>query len=181
MKCKFKVGDKVQFTSTSIPTLGTYVVDALTEDGDKIYLIDGSCGYAPEQLRLVEGCESIITPPLSECNERSLISMDKKYTCNGKPMRVLCVDRTGEGTSSAVVAMHERSGVITYFDKYGNNILKCCSNLVEVRDRIKRTVWVNVYPNTNSTSVHASKADAERVCRLACVKLVIDVEEGEGL
>tara|TARA_R100000951_G_scaffold105676_1_gene99626 strand:+ start:37 stop:360 length:324 start_codon:yes stop_codon:yes gene_type:complete len=107
--------------------------------------------------------------------------MDKKYTCNGKPMRVLCVDRTGEGTSSAVVAMHERSGVITYFDKYGNNILKCCSNLVEVRDRIKRTVWVNVYPNTNSTSVHASKADAERVCRLACVKLVIDVEEGEGL
>ena len=56
-------------------------------------------------------------------------------------------------------------------------------DLIEVRPRIKREVWVNVYPNMDG-GAHRSKESADlnaRVGRIACVKLTIDVEEGEGL
>lgn len=55
-------------------------------------------------------------------------------------------------------------------------------DLIEVKPRIKREVWVNVYPGY----VHSflSKHDAEcgrfSTC-IACVRLTIDCEEGEGL
>jgi hypothetical protein len=66
-------------------------------------------------------------------------------------------------------------------------------NLVEVKPRIKRTVWVNLY--NNCTSSHSTKKIADTndcSCgradfndrggvRLACVKVKIDCEEGEGL
>lgn len=60
-------------------------------------------------------------------------------------------------------------------------------DLIEVKPRIKREVWVNVYRNENGLDVsrpQASKVDADRAgCRdrIACVKLTIDCEEGEGL
>jgi len=58
----------------------------------------------------------------------------------------------------------------------------CC--LVEVRPRIKRTVWVNVYPSQAADVVHPSREVACREAvadRVACVKVEIDCEEGEGL
>jgi hypothetical protein len=57
-------------------------------------------------------------------------------------------------------------------------------NLVEVKPRIKRTVWVNVYTYQHSEIVHPSHEVANREAvkgRLACVKVEIDCEEGEGL
>ena len=56
-------------------------------------------------------------------------------------------------------------------------------NLVEVKPRIKRTEWLNIYPNGVLTN-YASKGEAD-ICaasyRIACVKVEIDCEEGEGL
>lgn len=55
-------------------------------------------------------------------------------------------------------------------------------DLIEGRPRIKREVWVNVYPKCSS--IHHSKGEADDVAalhRIACVKLTIDCEEGEGL
>ena len=57
------------------------------------------------------------------------------------------------------------------------------SDLIEVRPRIKRTVWLNLYGPESQTSHHSRKqADDERTddC-LACVRVEIDCEEGEGL
>ncbi len=58
-------------------------------------------------------------------------------------------------------------------------------DLIEVRPRIKREVWVNVYPLhvsvTYETKADADKGAYQQVNRIACVKLVIDCEEGEGL
>lgn len=59
----------------------------------------------------------------------------------------------------------------------------CSSDLIEVRPRIKREVWVNVYPNQEK-GAHRTKESADlnaNVGRIACVKLTIDCEEGEGL
>ena len=57
------------------------------------------------------------------------------------------------------------------------------SDLIEVKPRIKREYWVNVYENRVS-SMYPTKQDANCVAdknRIACVKVVIDCEEGEGL
>jgi len=59
-------------------------------------------------------------------------------------------------------------------------------DLIEVKPRIKREVWANVYRGreTDWVTMHDERdeADAERRGqRIACVKLTIDVEEGEGL
>ena len=59
------------------------------------------------------------------------------------------------------------------------------SDLIEVKPRIKREVWVNVYPAfLDSDMVHSTKRMADQEAapdRIACVRLTIDVEEGEGL
>ena len=57
-------------------------------------------------------------------------------------------------------------------------------DLIEVKPRIQREVWVNVYPD-GLLCYHDNRIAADRsgkACgRIACVKLVIDCEEGEGL
>jgi len=57
-------------------------------------------------------------------------------------------------------------------------------DLVEVKPRIKRTYWVNLYPNKDYINAHSSRAGADGAAsseRIACVKREIDCEEGEGL
>ena len=58
-------------------------------------------------------------------------------------------------------------------------------DLIEVKPRIKREVWVNVYPLhvsvTYETKADADKGAYQQVNRIACVKLTIDCEEGHGL
>ncbi len=54
------------------------------------------------------------------------------------------------------------------------------------RERIKREWWVNVYPKDSGIrdQFHYDKKDAARAsasCRIACVPITIDCEEGEGL
>lgn len=57
-------------------------------------------------------------------------------------------------------------------------------DLIEVKPRIQREVWLNIYGNDTDWCVHNSRADADRhsaADRIACVKLTVDCEEGEGL
>ena len=57
-------------------------------------------------------------------------------------------------------------------------------DLIELKPRIKRTVWANLYLDGRITLGHPSKEDADKCAdrgRLACVKVEIDCEEGEGL
>jgi len=66
-----------------------------------------------------------------------------------------------------------------YFNGFDTHDL----DLIEVKPRIKREVWVNVY-NRNILGAYGSRemADANSARgRIACVKLTIDCEEGEGL
>lgn len=55
-------------------------------------------------------------------------------------------------------------------------------DLVEVKPRIKRTVWINIYPQTATGYPSKETADFEAdQDRIACVCKEIDCEEGEGL
>ena len=55
-------------------------------------------------------------------------------------------------------------------------------DLVEVRPRHKRTVWINMYPG-GGASMHLSRelADDYGFKRHSCIEHTFDFEEGEGL
>jgi hypothetical protein len=52
-------------------------------------------------------------------------------------------------------------------------------DLIEVSPRHKRTVWLHVFKN--STVCATEEAYYEITNRLACIKVELDFEEGEGL
>jgi len=57
-------------------------------------------------------------------------------------------------------------------------------DLIEVKPRIQREVWVNVYPGCVGPFIFDCKEAADAQAgepRIACVKVIIDCEEGEGL
>ena len=54
-------------------------------------------------------------------------------------------------------------------------------DLIEVKPRIKREVWVNVYREEVRVYSCREYADSAAGRRIACVKLTIDCEEGTGL
>jgi len=113
-----------------------------------------------------------------------LVSIDKTY-------------KTKCGCDVKIYAIHEDQYIIhgAYFEGgswtqaswkldgthlYPNRVL----NLVEVKRRIKRTYWVNLYQNIDYVMAYSSKEKADYAAspdRIACVKREIDFEEGEGL
>ena len=61
-------------------------------------------------------------------------------------------------------------------------------DLINIPERIKREVWINVYPEGSSidggVSPYSQKSKADEYAhreRLACVRVVIDCEKGEGI
>jgi hypothetical protein len=57
-------------------------------------------------------------------------------------------------------------------------------DLIEVRSRHKRTVWINVYSEEWDWCTADSKEEADRNAsddRIACIKVELNFEEGEGL
>lgn len=112
-----------------------------------------------------------------------LISMDKQYrTRDGETVKILTVSRKGSYPVIALIGNEER---IQTFSRTG----QCCINvvgnddLIEVKPRIKQDVWINVYSRENLYT-YSTKEEADISAgskRIACVKIEIDCEHGEGL
>jgi hypothetical protein len=119
-----------------------------------------------------------------------MISMDKQYrTRSGNEVRIYATD--GADLSSLPHCVHgavkDPAGwaICCWLQDGYQTVLEGPFDLIEVKPRIKRTVWLNVYPpnvytcdGSNTKSGADSRADYNRI---ACVKVEIDVEEGEGL
>ncbi|CAB4122593.1 hypothetical protein UFOVP32_41 [uncultured Caudovirales phage] len=115
-----------------------------------------------------------------------MIDINKKYrTRDGREVRIYATDG-GPNKMSVHGAIN-----------YGENWQSCSwhslgvyyadseseKDLIEVRPRHKRTVWMNIYGPESFTS-HISREHAEDeqdVNRIACIKVELDFEEGEGL
>ena len=113
-----------------------------------------------------------------------MISMDKKYrTRDGRKVRIYATD--GISPSPIHGAFLTIDGWATCnWTKTGEKFLAGESfiDLIEVKPRIKRTVWINVYPNYDINHQSKYRADTDASSdRIACVKVEIDCEEGEGL
>lgn len=114
-----------------------------------------------------------------------MIDVTKKYrTRHGDEVQVIAVGVEGiyDGTDSVVFL---RDGELDSCEADGRYIKDRDDDLdlIECKPRIKRDVWVNVYPTLTSypfpSALHAK--NARGVGCLACIKLTIDCEEGEGL
>lgn len=114
-----------------------------------------------------------------------MISMDKQYrTRNGREVRIYAVDGGGDYPVHGAILIDEvwdpNGWTIDGSDVVNN---KRSRDLIEVKPRIQREEWVNVYPTFTSRG-HQTREIAERFAedgRIACVKRTIDCQEGDGL
>lgn len=112
-----------------------------------------------------------------------MISMDKKYrTRDGREVRIYAVDGGGNSPiHGAVLTGEHKMWFFWSWHKDGRHTVsyETKSDLVEVKPRIKRTVWLSLYPDCG-TWISDKNLSVGDDC-LARVKVEIDCEEGEGL
>jgi hypothetical protein len=115
-----------------------------------------------------------------------MISKDKTYrTRDGHVVRIYATD--GDNWSPIHGAIKEKSGwcfCVWHEDgSYIDSMLEQPNDLIEVKPRNKNTVWLNVYENRIDKPAY-SRAVADQYAfedRIACVRVDLDFEEGEGL
>jgi len=112
-----------------------------------------------------------------------MIDINKKYrTRNGREVRIYATDGAKVKVHGAILT-DEGWEHRTWMS---NGCIVLCQehdyDLIEVRPRHKRTVWVNLYDDSKPT-LHLSRELADQYCldRTACIKVELDFEEGEGL
>lgn len=122
-----------------------------------------------------------------------MIELGKQYqTRDGRDVRIYAVDGGGRFPVHGAVKLNdgtwrqeEWTPTGSYNGEKDGHSLPNDLDLIEVKPRIQREVWVNVYPDGQIMHEQRKTADAFSVDntdrRIACVKLVIDCEEGEGL
>jgi hypothetical protein len=116
-----------------------------------------------------------------------MINKDKQYrTRDGREVRIYATDN---GIAEPIHGAINCNGVwrVRIWNENGKytNTRDDNDDLIEVKPRIKREYWVNVYPEPKGIgelfcSKTYAKSHAGDSC-IACVKVVIDCEEGEGL
>ena len=117
--------------------------------------------------------------------DKAMIDPKKTYrTRDGREVRIYAVDGlNGHRVHGAVLDQYGWEHRAWFANGRSNNCSESPIDLIEVRPRIQREVWVNVYPT--DCTIHNDKDDADcfskEGIRLACVKLVVDCEEGHGL
>jgi hypothetical protein len=122
-----------------------------------------------------------------------MIELGKHYkTRDGREVRIYAVDGGGRFPVHGAVKLddgtwRQEEWTLTgsYNGEKDGHSLPNALDLIVVRPRIQREVWLNVYKSECAYGpVYREKCyadDAAASTRIACVKLVIDCEEGEGL
>lgn len=117
-----------------------------------------------------------------------MIDKSKTYrTRDGREVRIYATDGAAELTVHGAVKLEDGWEVCGWrSDGRLGGYTITGSDLIEVKPRIKREVWVNVYPEESGMNTHAHECkkaanDCAGPSRIACVRLTIDCEEGEGL
>ena len=115
-----------------------------------------------------------------------MIDPKKLYrTRDGREVRIYAVDGVGAAPIHGAIFTPEGwEGCSWMQNGRWMRAKECSKDLIEVKPRIQREVWANVFPESVSWALFASKELADKYAhddRIACVKLTIDCEEGEGL
>ena len=114
-----------------------------------------------------------------------MIDISKKYrTRDGREVRIYALDGGGSHPVHGACKHPEAGGwVLSRWNEQGRiSSPDFLGDLIEVKRRIKRTLWVNLFPVTAAAYLNKFDADSfAGFARLSCIKVEIDCEEGEGL
>jgi hypothetical protein len=110
-----------------------------------------------------------------------MINKEKIYTTrDGREVRIYAID--GRKWTEVHGAIRENNGwAICHWSADGKHDHISDNCLVEVKPKIRRTVWLNVWSNNVRAFSSEYAAGSEGRGRIACVKVDIDVEEGHGI
>ena len=115
-----------------------------------------------------------------------MIDINKKYrTRDGREVRIYATDGQEDWPiHGATLKSFGWSSECWTKDGSSLTNMPHADDLVEVRPRHKRTVWMNMYSEGFISSEHEDKEAADRSAfagRIACIKVELDFEEGQGL
>lgn len=117
------------------------------------------------------------------------IEMGRFYrTRDGREVRIYAVDGGGDQPVHGAINLDgEWECLVWRMDGRLSEYIETDTDLIEVKPRIKREVWVNVYRGRESQyyEIYDEYDDAlehhtKDTC-IACKKITIDCDEGEGL
>ena len=114
-----------------------------------------------------------------------MIDKNKTYrTADGREVRIYATDHYGTLCVSGAINS-KGDWIPVRWDERGRAYnTPSMDDLVEVKPRIKRTYWISIYKNFEHLHVHEFREElssGNSFDRLACVKVEIDCEIGEGL
>jgi len=114
-----------------------------------------------------------------------MISKDKQYrTRDGREVRIYATDHYGTLCVSGAINS-KGDWFPVRWDEHGRAYnTPGMDDIVETKPRIKRTMWLNIYPEPQGATALWTRKEADHWIaddRIACVKVEIDCEEGEGL
>ena len=116
-----------------------------------------------------------------------MISKDKTYrTRDGREVRIYATDGKYPFTVQGAVKTEHGEWEQVSWTNMGNFMLVegCHNDLIELKPRYQRTLWMNMYLDYPDMRGHKSEAAADQAARddrIACIKIDLDFEEGEGL
>ena len=116
-----------------------------------------------------------------------MIDKDRTYrTRDGREVRIYATDGRGGTAIHGAIKISSGDWLQESWWSSGQLLtsLQSDSDLIEVRPRHKRTVWLNVYKDDLDAYTAASKEDADGNAsedRIACIKGELDFSEGDGL
>lgn len=112
-----------------------------------------------------------------------MISKDKTYrTRDGREVRIYATDAGLRYSIHGATKSYDGSFWVQCEWMPDGRVYECRqdrNDLIEVKPRIRRTVWLNVYEHGGVYAVTDPINKGEQC--IACVKVEIDCEEGEGL
>lgn len=106
-------------------------------------------------------------------------------TRDGQPARIICTDLNSTQPVVAAISTVNSGELLDKYTVYGTHYKDSCkssSDLIPLPKRIQREYWANGYA-TGQFGFYSSRegADLNAGARLACVRVLMDCEEGEGL
>lgn len=118
-----------------------------------------------------------------------MIDKNKQYrTRDGREVRIYATDGYPSLTVHGAIKLEDCWEIVAWrSDGRLGGYAESDSDLIEVKPRIKREVWVNVYRHDDGfefAECYGTRREADHEhgdARIACVRLTIDCEEGEGL
>jgi len=111
-----------------------------------------------------------------------MIDINKKYrTRGGREVRLYATDGSGEWTVHGAIQGKKGQWYPHIWLSNGAHLSYCDhdNDLIEVRPRHKRTVWLHVFKNGSVCATEETYYVPAG--RIACIKVELDFEEGEGL